>query len=473
VAYKEKLYANLLKEMFRSKTGKYYCGLILLAACLTACCFFSFWLAGTASPLIFFNKSLLGILIGGLSILFLPSVKYRTVFFIYLLIVLTIIGLLESRAGLLVYFTGLLILLLFYNRNKKIIVIAFLGSLVLLAPLLFLIKKDSTQGRWFIWKNCFSIVKNNWLTGTGYGSFRVVYNNQQANWFQHYGFQDKEAMLADTVYYAMNEWLHLAVEIGIPLSSFIFALIFFVWIKSFQKIYHSKSKGMHKKVVAAFGALLLGTFFSYPFYYLPTLGLFVFLFVWLIAIAEFKVINNIIPSVKFSGSFFVITGITIFLLFQVYARLHWKGAVELNKVGYKKLSLLKMKKAYSTLRCNGDYLFSLASIYSSVNNKDSAIFFCLQSAKTKNDYELNRKLGMLYNEMGKRELAAAHLLKAVYMAPNRLRSRELLIDFYIQNGDVEKARNWAEQTIFFPEKVPSETTKRIKEKLQRFLSTAK
>lgn len=457
-----------------NKVINYFWTQVSIAACLLTCCYFSYWLAGFTSPFIQFNTSLLGIIIGVVSILFLPSLSNKTAIFIVSGITIALIYYLQSRSGLLAWLAGGFVLFLstkqFTLRKTKLLVfgLGIAAIAFVFVSITFFLKTNSTSGRWFIWQNCFTVLKSNWFTGVGWGRFRVAYNEQQASWFQQHGFHNKQALLADTVYYAFNEWLQLAIEIGLPLTTVLFLLLISIWIKAFKNVNKTKSSYTNKKAMAAFAALIFSSFFSYPFYYLPTLFLFIVLFIWVVAIGQFDFITR--QKILFKSLLILFASlVAIYCSFQLYARMQLKKAAELNLVGYKKLALQKMQSAYPILKRNGDFLYTMGNSFYSLNKMDSALYYFQQSAKTKNDCELHKKLGQLYFETGNQPLAEAHFLKAVYMVPNRFKSRELLVEFYIQTGNKPKAKYWASQTLLMPEKIPSAQVLAIKQRMKKFI----
>lgn len=92
----------------------------------------------------------------------------------------------------------------------------------------------STSGRWFIWKNTLAAIYERPISGHGWGSFSAAYGNQQASFFQQSGMDNKEALLADTVYFAFNEWLYFAVELGVPVALLLGVLHFMLLIKAYN-----------------------------------------------------------------------------------------------------------------------------------------------------------------------------------------------------------------------------------------------
>lgn len=448
--------------------------IILLAACLITCCFFSFWLKGFTTPMVNFNSSLFGLFLASLFPAAISYSKSKKVHLLLFAVLVSSIVYFQSRAALVgllvgvfvfIYLTGCL------NRYTLAGVIVLVSSILLIiVGVTFLFKAAFTSGRWFIWKNSMSLILEKPIVGYGISTFKNMYSNEQMRWFQRNGFDTKEALLADTVYYSFNEWLQMAVQIGVPITCFLLFAILALFIRSIFKIKNSPNAKFEKAVISSFAVLLCGTFLSYPFYYLPTLFLFLFSSLYLLHIV-FK------DSVFEKFTSLIIASIMIVVAFyfynQVSSRLLWKEASELSKISYKMQAKEKMLQAYPVLKQNGDFLYSLGVLYSSLEQKDSAFYFLNKAVFYKNDYELHKKLGQLYFEANNNVKAEQHFLKAVYMVPNRFRSREALIDFYIKTGEQQKALEWSVASLKFPIKIPSDQVFKIRRRFELFLQTEK
>ncbi len=445
---------------------------VFLAACFLACCFFSYKSPILLSPFITFNSSLLGITISSFSFFLIFESKSKWHVALLFILVAGINAWLASRAGFLVFLSGVFVHGFcggFFKQISKKWMFGVISLSVLLGSFLVLfIKSDSTSGRWFIWKNCFRLIQDHPLTGTGWGSYRVAYNDMQAHYFQANGFQGKEALLADTVYYAFNEWLQLAVELGVPVSLTLFGLNMLLVLAVIKRIRDGERNRFVTGAITSFTSLLTATFISYPFYYLPTIVLYLFLVLYLLyfLMQQYFSKKSILTLSAFS---FLLIGWVVYK--QVVARKYWNDATELSRISYNLKAKSMLLKAYPVLHSNGDYLYSLAMAYSNVNQKDSAIYFLNQSLFYKNDYQLHRKMGQLYYEHGDVGTAEFHFLKSVYIVPNRFKSREMLVDFYIRCRQAEKAREWAKSSFSFPVKVPSVQVFHIKQRFEQYLQT--
>jgi len=73
-------------------------------------------------------------------------------------------------------------------------------------------------GRWKKWKDCWPIVKDHWLTGTGLRTFGDIFMVYQTH-------------LSDIhkLSFAHNDYLHLIVELGVPMALFMFVLVWGYW----------------------------------------------------------------------------------------------------------------------------------------------------------------------------------------------------------------------------------------------------
>lgn len=124
-----------------------------------------------------------------------------------------------NRTAILAAIAFVLFLLYPIIRNKNnqrtvlaVVLFIFLGVIFLLAVFF---KVESTSGRWFILQKSFYLFKDHWLKGVGYGKFNPNFNHLQAEYFSTHSLVSKEAMLANDGYFAFNEWLHFAIELGV------------------------------------------------------------------------------------------------------------------------------------------------------------------------------------------------------------------------------------------------------------------
>lgn len=77
------------------------------------------------------------------------------------------------------------------------------------------LKKESADGRLFIWKITYSIVKEHSLFGIAIGNFPGFYGEAQEEYFREGKGNEYEKMLAGAPDTAYNEYLQIWVETGI------------------------------------------------------------------------------------------------------------------------------------------------------------------------------------------------------------------------------------------------------------------
>lgn len=146
-------------------------------------------------------------------------------------------------------------------RNKMIIysgitliIIAILGSGI------YLLKKDSADGRMLMWKISALAMKEKPLLGVGPDYFAGAYGKAQAAYFESGQRSSQEQLVAGAPEYSFNEYLQIGVEYGVV------GLIIFTGImaSALYNAAHSKAKSSNA-VIGSLVALLIFALFSYPF----------------------------------------------------------------------------------------------------------------------------------------------------------------------------------------------------------------
>lgn len=145
------------------------------------------------------------------------------------------------------------------SNRKKNLWYACTGifCIIIILLLFFIIKKDSANGRFFIWKNTISLVMENPWNGYGIGEFPHIYGKKQAEYFSNHSFSAIEEKVAGNPEYAFNDYLQLAMETGL-IGLVLFLLLIFYCVK----------QGIRNKEYGFVGCIIsLSTFSlgSYPF----------------------------------------------------------------------------------------------------------------------------------------------------------------------------------------------------------------
>ena len=132
-------------------------------------------------------------------------------------------------------------------------------ALCLLSVPAYKIKQNSADGRLLIWKISTSIIKEHPVFGISEGNFSGNYGYAQAKYFESGKGTDKEKMLAGSPKYAYNEYIQIAVQLGIA------GLLIFTTILSYCFYNLSKSTiSESNAIIGMLTSLLIVMGFSYP-----------------------------------------------------------------------------------------------------------------------------------------------------------------------------------------------------------------
>lgn len=186
---------------------------------------------------------------------------YLFLFAILVLAVSCVIS--DSRAAWASVLTVVLFIILIRQSRKNIAVI-FGGSLVLIsvtALILYNYKKDSADGRLFIWKVSAEMIAEKPLFGHGVQSFPADYMLYQGNYFKN-NPDSQMAQFAGNNYYAFNEFIRITAEQGIV------GLLLFLSILA-SVFFDKRKDGSILTVKCGLLALIVFSCFSYPSNVLP------------------------------------------------------------------------------------------------------------------------------------------------------------------------------------------------------------
>jgi O-antigen ligase len=110
-------------------------------------------------------------------------------------------------------------------NKRKVILRCISGGFCLLMGLAFIfyLKKDSANGRLFMWKISLHAISGSPLTGYGVNGFPNAYGMAQEAYFATGEYAEWEERVAGNPEYAFNEYLQVAIEGGVP--ALLFCLI--------------------------------------------------------------------------------------------------------------------------------------------------------------------------------------------------------------------------------------------------------
>lgn len=188
---------------------------------------------------------------------------WRAIARINILFVIVSLLLLQCRTAFIGTFVAILYLQGVQNNWKEIIVTKIkqfskIQQALLIIALLSLIsisfiglyhfKKDSTEGRLFIWKLALQLGIEKPITGQGLATFEQKYNLKQAAYFQKENSSEQEIFTAAHVNTPYNEYLLIFIEGGIIALLIFVAFLLALLIPTISK---GEKKREHQTVLAA------------------------------------------------------------------------------------------------------------------------------------------------------------------------------------------------------------------------------
>ncbi len=162
----------------------------------------------------------------------------------------------DSRAGMVAAVAGAVFVyrdkLQGLFKRRKYLVPVCIGTVAAVAAGLYFYRSGSVDARLLVWRVSLDMIADKPLTGFGPGNFPYHYMLYQADYFMTRP-ESSFAAVADNVLYPFNEYIKLAVELGLLGLILFIAALCIIWRRS-------KSREGFAPLVA----LLVFGFFSYP-----------------------------------------------------------------------------------------------------------------------------------------------------------------------------------------------------------------
>lgn len=323
---------------------------------------------------------------------------------------------------------------LFIKKHRTLTTVSSFLILILVAGALagiYVLKKESADGRLLLWKiTTQAITKQPW-TGTGLGGFPAAYAEAQADYFSSGKASEIEKLVAGCPEYGFNEFLQIGLEQGV------FGLLVFVLLLSY-----SLFRGVKNRQIGAVGGILALMVFSLASYPLQLPEFWVVLVV-LMGVVCTSVTSDTPPTPSREGKKMLsVTMIGCLTFCCGWVFWQQKGYYQ----GYKKWNTMKMlynSKAYEAA-CDG-----YEELVPLMGHKPELLFETAQClSKTKRFTEANRLLEramklsgdpMIYYMVAKNEQAQSNYLKAenlllhaIDMLPERIYPYYLLAKLYAE-----------------------------------------
>ena len=325
----------------------------------------------------------------------------------------------------------------YMNGNRTLTIVSSILILISIAGALagiYLLKKDSANGRLLLWKITEqAIVEQPW-TGTGLGGFPAAYAETQAQYFASGEASETEMMVAGCPEYGFNEFLQIGLEQGLV------GLMFFVLLLGY-----SLFRGVKNRQAGAAGGILALMVFSLASYPLQLPEFWVVLVVLMGIIDSSVVVTDTPPTPSREGrkilSVTVIGGMAVCCGWIFWQQ---KGYYQ----GYKKWNTLKMlynSKAYEAaadgyeklvplMGHKPELLFEATQCLSKTERFAEANHLLERAMKLSGDPMIHYMAAKNEQDLGNYQKAENLLLHAIEILPERIYPYYLLTKLYSETA---------------------------------------
>jgi len=369
------------------------------------------------------------------------------------------------------------------TRFKKTVAMAV--AAVIIASLgtgIFFLKKDSANGKLFIWEVTLGKIVEKPLFGYGVGRFEAEYNNWQAEYFQNHPEEmvGPKGWVAGNTKYCFNEFLEMASEIGgTGLLLFVCLLVLALGGVPKLKLRKLENEGIRKVedplILNSFiASFLFIFFFSFPFYNLPLLLAF---FGILAVISSNKQAIAVSERTTFISRYSLATSL-LFLVIWFAFELHqnqavneiWQKASNLYSANAYDIAEKEYEKAYTSCKYNNEFLQQYGKCLAMNKNFTKAQITLSEANKFGGDYMLFANLGDVYKELKQYPQAEIAYKYAACMIPHKLYPHYLLAKLYLQSGNKAKAVKKAKEILAMNVKVENGAVSEIEKEMKKIIA---
>ncbi len=356
------------------------------------------------------------------------------------------------------------------KHRRKFRIASVVMALLLLTSLfaIYLLKKDSADGRFLIWKNSLSVLRKH-PEGVGIGSFSKYYGEEQIEYFISGNATEQEKLVAGSPEYAFNEYLQIGIEFGIiPLLVFLYLIGYILY------------KGYKLKNYPALGALvslLIFASMSYPLNLLPFIIILVLLIVLSLNKCDISKVNK-------SALFLTTITIIICSLFIIYFGIikyypmnqsyrEWQKLVLLNNLGIPQKQAEGYKKLLPHLGHESRFLFEYAQCLNQLKQYNESNLILGKMAELSCDPMLYNIMGRNFQDLGDYEKAEKAFKTASLLIPSRIYPYYLLTKLYDKIGEKDKALLMAQIVQTKEPKVHSKAIEEMREETHKIFEKYK
>ena len=423
----------------------------------------------------FFNPGPCGIFLAGVFVLAVAMMKkgYRKVGFNLMFVRyvtacvtfgVTLVALVPtmSRAGWIGALVGVMLLyrreiVAWGNTRRRWVIGGGIVGMIVVLMLFYLLKKDSANGRLFIWQNTVSAYWKTPLFGVGIDGSERAFAEAQHDYFEKEKVLEQDnrhVEMAGVVESAFNEPLALFLLLG-AVGGVLTAMVLFFKLQRLTAY----------SCVAV--ALLVASFFSYTFY-IPSIAI-----VFLFAVAQ-------LPDRRVRGGRYVnvlmfgIMGIVVlFFDFREFGRREayrkWKNnAVYYTWEDYQSV-VEEYGKLYPVLKNDFKFLFEYGHSLHKVGRYEESNIMLKRGIRHSADPMFWNIAGNNYLALKQYDQGMTAYLRAYYTCPNRVYPLYLLTKLEAERGDTTMMNYYGRILLGKRPKVPSLAVDEMKFEIRKML----
>lgn len=390
---------------------------------------------------------------------------FRNIFikvFLPFILMLLLLFILDSRAAVLSVILSFAVIVIFpkIQSIKKLRFGIFTVFISLAVSIIAFTKSDSSLGRAFVWKKCFTLIQEYPFFGVGFGRFAFEYNNYQSLFFSKSLQSNKEAFLADYSESAFNEFFQFGVELGIIGIIFLIALLL-----CFFKNKTSDNKPFFNAIICSF----LPLFFGWSVLRYFPIGCFFFIGLALLSkqtsyelIFSFRIKNQII--VNFS-SFLLLILIALF----TYNRMSYFNVNRSIQNDKNSQYTSNLNNAFRELQYSDSYVYKYCDFLIKNDDYERAAFVAESSNKWLNSPALYHYLYKIHFEQKAYDKAVKDLDYLINISPSKIYPKYALAKLYYSSGNKIKADSLSTEILQIKPKVINADVILMKEELKAYL----
>ena len=367
-----------------------------------------------------------------------------------------------SRAGWIGALVGVMLLYrgeiaAWVNMRRRWVIGGGIVGMIVVLTLFYLLKKDSANGRLFIWQNTVSAYWKTPLFGVGIDGFERAFAGAQHDYFEKEKVLEQDnrhVEMAGVVESAFNEPLALFLLLG-AVGGVLAAMVLFFKLQRLTAY----------SCVAV--ALLVASFFSYTFY-IPSIAI-----VFLFAVAQ-------LPDRRVRGGRYVnvlmfgmIGVVVLYFNFREYgnrwAYREWKKrAVYYTQEDYES-AIDDYERLYPILKYNFKFLFEYGHSLHKVGRYEESNIILKRGTRYSADPMFWNIAGNNYLALKQYDQGMTAYLRAYYTCPNRVYPLYLLTKLEAERGDTTMMNYYGRILLGKRPKVPSLAVDEMKFEIRKML----